>query len=180
MTGTPSRRRAVERGLSPANSGAPLPPLGRAWHRALGILTPKFPPPPARGVLSAGASGRRSACSSHGFCSVRPTLAHRPSALRRSICPHSSLAMRALQICASPALHSPSSLHAFPCSTCEVTAVDTCSPSMSYLSRLLTPHRLKIALASSVAAAAYVAQSSLSARIQAAEPAGDHIFVING
>jgi len=44
---------------------------------------------------------------------------------------------------------------------------------------LLTPGRLKVALAGSVAAAAFIAQSSLS-RIQAAEPAGEHIFVING
>ena len=44
---------------------------------------------------------------------------------------------------------------------------------------LLTPGRLKVALAGSVAAAAFIAQSSLS-RIQAAEPAGEHIVVING
>ena len=62
-----------------------------------------------------------------------------------------------------------------PRSTCEVTAVDR-SPSMS---RLITPTRWG-ALASSVAAAACVAQSTLSARIRSAEPAGDHIFVING
>jgi len=45
---------------------------------------------------------------------------------------------------------------------------------------LLTPGRLKVALAGGVAAAAFMAQSSLSSRIQAAEPAGEHIFVING
>merc|ERR1719487_2912123 len=44
----------------------------------------------------------------------------------------------------------------------------------------LTAPRLKVALAGGVAAAAYLAQSSLSSRIQAAEPAGEHIFVING
>ena len=46
------------------------------------------------------------------------------------------------------------------------------------LRSLFTPARRAVALASGVALTAYVAQQTLTVR--AAEPAADHIFVING
>ena len=46
------------------------------------------------------------------------------------------------------------------------------------LRSLFTPARRAVALASGVALTAYVAQQTLT--VKAAEPAADHIFVING